>query len=126
MKRILVTTALFALSTVSTLAADMAPRTYTKAPMVDPSYNWSGLYVGGDLGYQTSGLGLADPRQGVLTYDTKSDGFAGGGHIGYQHSGITSSWASRVITLGRPAQRALRLPPSIFFRPADWALPAPG
>jgi len=85
MKRILVTTALLALSTVSTLAADMAPRPYTKAPMIDPGYNWSGLYVGGDVGYQTSGLGLADPRQGLLTYDPKHDGFAGGGHIGYQH-----------------------------------------
>jgi outer membrane immunogenic protein len=32
-------------------AADLAARTYTKAPaMVDPAYNWSGWYAGGNVG----------------------------------------------------------------------------
>jgi outer membrane immunogenic protein len=36
----------------SALAADLPVRTYTKAPVyVDPGYNWSGFYVGGNLGY---------------------------------------------------------------------------
>jgi outer membrane immunogenic protein len=36
----------------SALAADLPVRTYTKAPVyVDPGYNWSGFYIGGNLGY---------------------------------------------------------------------------
>jgi len=31
-------------------AADLAPRTYTKAPAQDPGYDWSGFYVGASLG----------------------------------------------------------------------------
>lgn len=33
-------------------AADLPARTYTKAPvMVDPGYNWTGFYIGGNAGY---------------------------------------------------------------------------
>ena len=40
------------LGVTSALAADLPVRTYTKAPVyVDPGYNWSGFYVGGNIGY---------------------------------------------------------------------------
>ena len=46
-KILLVTTGLVALSAAPALAADLAARTYTKAPaMVAPIYNWGGFYVG--------------------------------------------------------------------------------
>ena len=36
-------------------AADLGPRTYAKAPVVvDPSYNWSGFYVGLNAGGEWS------------------------------------------------------------------------
>ena len=36
----------------SALAADLPARMYSKAPvMVDPGYDWSGFYIGGNLGY---------------------------------------------------------------------------
>ena len=36
----------------SALAADLPVRTYTKAPAyVEPGYNWSGFYIGGNAGY---------------------------------------------------------------------------
>jgi outer membrane immunogenic protein len=36
----------------SASAADLAARPYTKAPViVDPGYNWSGFYIGGNVGY---------------------------------------------------------------------------
>src|ERR1700688_2593935 len=36
-------------------AADLAPRPYTKAPvLVDPGYNWTGFYVGLNGGYSCS------------------------------------------------------------------------
>jgi outer membrane immunogenic protein len=51
MKRIvgavMVTTAL----TAPGLAADLGARSYTNAPAVAPVSNWSGFYVGGNLGY---------------------------------------------------------------------------
>ena len=40
------------LAASSALAADMAPRPYTKAPViVDPGYNWTGFYAGINGGY---------------------------------------------------------------------------
>jgi len=49
-----ITTAAFAVTAVipAASAADLAARPYTKAPvMVDPGYNWSGFYIGGNVGY---------------------------------------------------------------------------
>src|ERR1700727_2918852 len=38
--------------TTSALAADLPARVYTKAPVfIDPGYNWSGFYIGGNVGY---------------------------------------------------------------------------
>jgi outer membrane immunogenic protein len=34
------------------MAADLAAKPYVKAPvMVDPAFNWSGFYIGGNVGY---------------------------------------------------------------------------
>ena len=47
------TVALIALgAAVPALAADMAPRSYTKAPayVAAPIYNWTGFYIGGHVG----------------------------------------------------------------------------
>jgi len=53
-KFLLGTVALVALgATVPALAADLAPRTYTKAPAyAAPIYNWTGFYIGGHGGIQ--------------------------------------------------------------------------
>jgi outer membrane immunogenic protein len=75
----------------SALAADLPVRTYTKAPVyVDPGYNWSGFYVGGNVGYSwgrssdTSTL-TNTPGTVLLSSADKSnlDGVVGGGQIGY-------------------------------------------
>src|SRR5437879_2457332 len=43
-------TAIVGISSAS--AADLVARPYTKAPIiVDPGYNWSGFYIGGNVGY---------------------------------------------------------------------------
>ena len=50
MKKLILATVLVGIST-SALAADMAARTYTKAPvMIEQVYNWTGFYIGGDIG----------------------------------------------------------------------------
>jgi outer membrane immunogenic protein len=72
-------------------AADMAPR-YTKAPViVDPIYNWTGFYIGGNAGYSwgrsrndanffnnTTNVLLAT---GSSSFDM--NGWVAGGQIGY-------------------------------------------
>jgi outer membrane immunogenic protein len=75
----------------SASAADLAPApAYTKAPViVDPGYNWSGLYIGGNIGYSwgrsNSSLSLIDA--GTIVSATNAsfdmDGVIGGGQIGY-------------------------------------------
>jgi outer membrane immunogenic protein len=95
----------------SASAADLAARPYTKAPpmAVSPAYNWSGFYIGGNVGY---GFGRADedssstlasavlpplgPPAAVAPFvfdpvtipfasstRTPVDGVLGGGQIGY-------------------------------------------
>ena len=46
-----------AFSSIAASAADMAMRTKAPPIVVDPSYNWSGFYIGGNVGY---GWGDAD------------------------------------------------------------------
>src|SRR5882724_702369 len=74
MKKILMTTVgLAALGLAPAVAADLAARTYTKAPAaVSPLYNWTGFYIGAMGGY-----GKEDTSDFAL-----SGGF-GGGTAGY-------------------------------------------
>jgi outer membrane immunogenic protein len=56
MKKLIATAAFIALGSTSVLAADMAPR-YSKAPapMAAPYYDWTGFYIGGNIGGAASG-----------------------------------------------------------------------
>jgi outer membrane immunogenic protein len=77
-------------------AADMAPRTYSKAPaMVSPMYNWSGFYIGAMGGY-----GWSDRVNvgGVTTTSSDLKGGFGGGTIGYnwQTPGSQFLWGLEV------------------------------
>ncbi len=92
MKRILIGIAAAAsLLATSALAADLPVRTYTKAPVyVEPVYNWTGFYIGGNLGYSwgrsndTSTLTDATGTVLLVTSDrTDLNGIVGGGQIGY-------------------------------------------
>lgn len=74
------------------LAADLAPRPYTKAPViVDPGYDWTGFYAGLNLGYS---WGRSSGTQSFVNTATGAvlnsnavrfdmDGVIGGGQIGY-------------------------------------------
>ena len=92
MKRILLgiaaATSLFA---TSAFAADLAPRPYTKAPAyVEPVYDWTGFYIGGNVGYSwgrsSDSSNLANGAGTSLFASNGSsnlDGVIGGGQIGY-------------------------------------------
>jgi outer membrane immunogenic protein len=100
MKRILVgVTAVASLLSVNAFAADLSPRTYTKAPMmVDPGFNWSGFYVGGNVGYSWGSSGNTEAisrlNTGLVLFNATSrndvNGVIGGGQIGYNWQ--SSNW----------------------------------
>src|SRR5579872_715905 len=94
MKRMLVGIAT-ATSLIATgaLAADLPARApvYTKAPAyVEPVYDWTGFYIGGNLGYswgRSSDTSTITNGAGVILFTsadrTDLNGIVGGGQIGY-------------------------------------------
>jgi outer membrane immunogenic protein len=52
MKKFVLALSALAAFTGSALAADMAPRAYTRAPAkIAAVYDWTGFYVGANVGY---------------------------------------------------------------------------
>src|SRR5207253_4074191 len=93
MKRISIGIAAIAsLFTTNVLAADLAARPYTKAPapMVEV-YNWTGFYIGGNVGYSwgrsenTETLSRLATGVALFSDTSRNDvnGVIGGGQIGY-------------------------------------------
>jgi opacity protein-like surface antigen len=100
------TVALGALLSATSFAADLP----VKAVAVPPSvYNWTGVYVGGHVGY---GMGMKDWLNS--SFDYQVDGFLGGGQIGVNQQvgnlvfGIEgdASWSNiegnQTLTIGGP------------------------
>ena len=93
MNKIFLATTALLISASAVSAADLASRPYTKAaPMMEPSWNWSGFYIGGNVGYGIShsqtDKALVDPTRPspVLLSSSGSasaDGVIGGGQIGW-------------------------------------------
>lgn len=89
-KFLLGTVALIALgASVPAIAADMGARTYNKAPAyAAPIYNWTGFYVGAQLGGlwgNTTATSGPFPGANNQTYDYNTSGFLYGGHVGYNY-----------------------------------------
>jgi hypothetical protein len=97
MKRIVGAVMVTAALTAPGLAADLGARTYTKAPaMASPATNWSGLYLGGNVGYGwgTAVLMLLCCQAAILA-------------LWHQLSTVdaTAPWAAhRSVTTGKRAQ----------------------
>lgn len=88
MKKVVVTTiALAALLSGSASAADMPVRAPYQAP--PPVWNWTGFYIGGNLGGAWANGSVNDSLFG-LSASTSHSGFIGGGQLGfnYQFSNI--------------------------------------
>jgi outer membrane immunogenic protein len=94
MKRMLIGGAVVAsmLATTGAYAADLAPRPYTKAPIiVDPGYNWTGFYAGLNIGYSWGRSSTTESFRDALTGTILNanavkfdmNGVIGGGQIGY-------------------------------------------
>ena len=89
MKRISIAgAALVGLFATTAFAADLAPKTYTKAPpmIVDPGYNWTGFYAGINGGYSWGRAGETVPVGApfaAFASKQQVDGGLAGGQIGY-------------------------------------------
>lgn len=98
MKKVLLAASIVALSTSLASAADLAARPYTKAPpIVAPIYNWTGFYIGGQVGgawsdYSWDRVSLT----GEPVAHSKSS-VTGGGHLGY-------NWQYNQFVLGVEAE----------------------
>ena len=66
------------------VAADL--RSAPASSYVHPfAVNWTGLYLGGHLGYGQGKAGVSDPADPGFSVDTTAKGFIGGGQIGYNY-----------------------------------------
>ncbi|HLH11952.1 MAG TPA: outer membrane protein [Methylovirgula sp.] len=93
LRRFLITTALVSLAGGSALAADLpnqkGPPVFTPPPPPPPAFTWSGVYIGGQVGYQWSAHSQSpnvfDPTGAFVTSLPGSSprGIVGGGHVGY-------------------------------------------
>ena len=85
MKKILLATVLAGIGSASALAADLGARAYTKAPMmVEPAYNWSGFYLGAQVGGAGSNSRYLFDNGLVENFSFKPSSVTGGGHAGIQ------------------------------------------
>jgi outer membrane immunogenic protein len=107
MKKILfASVAALALGLAPASAADLAARTYTKAPAAafNPGINWSGFYIGAMGGYGWSNqVSASIAGLGGVTVDTDElKGGFGGGTIGYnwQAPGSNLVWGLEVDAAG--------------------------
>jgi outer membrane immunogenic protein len=105
-KKIALVLSVLALTTATAMAADLPARTYTKAPpLVDPVYNWTGFYIGGNAGYSwgrsntgssyfntTTGAPIVPPAGSVLGNTFNIDGAIAGGQIGYNWQTSSFVW----------------------------------
>jgi outer membrane immunogenic protein len=118
MKKTVIAAIVLGTTAASAFAADMGGRApYTKAPIAQV-YDWSGFYVGGDVGGQWSNIGISSPDPlATLGYNARHDSFAAGGHAGYQHQwgqfvlGIEGAYTAAFGQPDRLATPAIR----IFF-----------
>ena len=95
-KKFLISIAAFSIATAApAIAADML----LKAPPPAPVYSWTGLYVGGNLGYgwgtSDSAVNFLDPTGFVIASQTNSfslNGVIGGGQVGYNFQSQNWVW----------------------------------
>jgi opacity protein-like surface antigen len=90
MKHLLVGSAILLIAGTPVRAADIAPRADIQAApvrsSVPPSWDWSGLYLGGHIGAALSTTDFIDPFGTALFGDqVRSPGFIGGSQIGYNY-----------------------------------------
>ena len=102
----------------SALAADLPAPIYTKAPVfVDPGYNWTGFYVGGNLGYswgRSSDTSTLANGAGTALFTSAGgsnlDGIVGGGQTGYNWQMQNWVWGLEADIQGSSVRGSISAP----------------
>jgi outer membrane immunogenic protein len=105
MKKILLALTAVAAFSAPALAADMAPRTYTKAPPMVVAPSWTGFYVFGGVGggvWDANDTVLSSATLAPLTVNSRQggDGWFGTVGAGYDWQ-FTPSWVFGVLADGQ-------------------------
>ena len=105
MKKLIIALTAVAEFTGSASAADLAARPYTKAPMMEPAYSWTGFYIFGGGGY-----GMFDSNTFVTTFPggtpltigqkVGGDGYFGTVGAGYDWQ-FNGSWVAGIFADGQ-------------------------
>jgi len=82
--------ALLVVASSGAFAADLAIRKAPPAPPPIPIYNWTGFYIGGNVGGAWESGTITDNFTGASFSNTRS-GFIGGGQIGYNWQ-VSPNW----------------------------------
>src|ERR1700743_984087 len=103
-KLVLALTAVAAFSG-SALAADLPARTYTKAPMAEPAYNWTGFYIfggggGGVWGGDNSKFNNVTGAPFTVNQRLGGDGWFGTVGAGYDWQ-FNQSWVAGIFADGQ-------------------------
>jgi outer membrane immunogenic protein len=99
MRKLVLASTILTIGVASASAADLGPRSYTKAPALAPAYDWSGFYIGGQAGGASLSPSFKDDNDffgGGLNPDRKYS-FTGGVYGGY-------NWQLNSLVVGVDAQ----------------------
>ncbi len=87
LRKLLLTTALVGFAGSAALAADLPYRkdapVYTPPP--PPAFTWSGVYIGGQVGYGWGTSNVYDNTTGFTPGNLSQSGVVGGLHVGYNY-----------------------------------------
>ncbi len=87
LRKLLITTALVCAAGAPAFAADLprekGPPVY--APPPPPAFSWTGVYIGGQVGYDWGTTHYTDETFGVGIGGLSQSGVVGGGHVGYNY-----------------------------------------
>ena len=125
--------AIASLVATSAGAADLAARPYTKAPPpVVAVYNWTGFYIGGNIGYswgRSSDTSSLTSSTGAFLFASSGrndlNGVLGGGQIGYNWQVQNWVWGfeTDIQATGEKGSRFFSCPAVTCLPPAALALP---
>ena len=123
MKKLALTVSIIAFSSAGAFAADLPAKVYTKAPPIaEPVYDWTGFYIGGNVGYswgRSSDTSSLTNGAGTFLFTsankTNLDGVVGGGQIGYNWQIQNWVWGfeADIQGTGEKGSRAFTCPAGI-------------
>jgi outer membrane immunogenic protein len=100
MRKLLLASAILTIGVAGASAADLGPRSYTKAPALAPAYDWSGFYIGGQAGAASLSPSFKDDDHFFDSQSFNPDrkySFTGGVYGGY-------NWQLNSLVVGVDAQ----------------------